>query len=122
MADDLSKRSTDEVLEDHLRHRMQGDVESDIDRNYAPGVIVFTSKGAYKGLDAIRNLNRKLREHVPSDYEIVRKLTNDIYAFIEWRAREPGKSVEDGADSFVIERGKIVFQSIHYTVQETMPE
>jgi hypothetical protein len=66
-------------------------------------------------------LDRKLREHVPDTFEIVLKLVHGPYGYIEWRAREPGKSVEDGADSFLIEGGKIVFQSIHYSVQEIMP-
>jgi hypothetical protein len=51
----------------------------------------------------------------------VTKLADGRFAF-SWRAREPGKSVEDGADSFVVEKGQIVFQSIHYSVQEVMPE
>lgn len=38
------------------------------------------------------------------------------FAFLEWTATETGAKVEDGADSFVIEDGKIVAQTIHYTV------
>lgn len=69
----------------------------------------------------MRKLVTALRRHVPGDYEIVRKTVEGRFAFIGWRAREPGRSVEDGADSFVIEDGRIVFQSIHYSLQETMP-
>ena len=119
---DSTRRSTREVLEDHLRCRMDGDVEGDIDRNYSPDVVMLTSKRAHEGHDAVREFHAILREHVPDDYEIPLKLVKGPYAFIEWRAREPGRSVEDGADSFVVEDGKIVFQSIHYTLQETMPD
>ena len=118
---DLSQRSTKDVLNDHLDCRIAGDVEADIERNYAPDVIVLTAKGKKRGHDAVREFSRILQEHVPSRYEIPLKLVDGPYAFIEWRAREPGRSVEDGADSFVVQDGKIVFQSIHYTLQETMP-
>lgn len=118
---DLSNRSTEDVLEDHLRLRTAGDVENDLARNFAPDVVVMTPKGMRKGHEAVRQFNKMLQAHVPRHYVFPTKLTNGRFAFIEWRAREPGRSVEDGADSFVIENGKIVFQSIHYSLQETMP-
>lgn len=118
---DLSKRSSEEVLEDHLACRIAGQVEEDIERNFSPDVVVMTSKGLKKGHDAVRTFNRMLVEHVPRNYVFPIKLIDGPFAFIEWRAREPGRSVEDGADSFVIKNGKIIFQSIHYSLQETMP-
>jgi hypothetical protein len=39
------------------------------------------------------------------------------YAFLEWRGDAERVTVEDGADSFVIHDGRIVMQSIHYTVR-----
>ncbi|WP_034658572.1 nuclear transport factor 2 family protein [Chelativorans sp. J32] len=119
---ELSKRSTAEVLDDHLRLRAAGNVEDDIERNYAPDVVVMTARGMKKGHGAVRAFAEILKEHVPHSYEFPIKLIEGPFAFIEWRAREPGRSVEDGADSFVIQDGKIVFQSIHYSLQETMPE
>lgn len=118
---DLSKRSTAEVLEDHLQCRTAGRVEDDIERNFSPDVVLMTAKGMKKGHDAVRSYNQMLREHVPAEYIFPLKLVDGPFAFIEWRAREPGRSVEDGADSFVIQDGRIVFQSIHYSLQETMP-
>lgn len=115
-------RSTREVLDDHLQRRMDGDVEGDIAHNYAPDVVVLTATGKRIGHEAVRHFSAMLREHVPPTYEIVRKEVEGRFAFIEWRAREPGRSVEDGADSFVVEDGRIVLQTIHYTLQETMPD
>lgn len=115
------ERSAAEVLEDHLRCRAEGDVEGDLARNYAANVVVFTARGRFDGHDGVRRLSRMLNAHVPHDFEFPIKLAGGRFAYIEWRARRPGLSVEDGADSFVIEQGRIVFQSIHYSVIETMP-
>lgn len=120
--DDLAARDTRAVLDDHLRLRMSHDVEGDIARNYAPDVVMLTSVGQYEGHDAVRGCARILQEHVPPHYEVVAKRICGRFAFIEWRAREPGRSVEDGADSFVIENGRIVLQTIHYSLMETMPQ
>lgn len=116
------KRSTPEVLDDHLECRMGHDLEGDLARNYSPDVVMLTAAGERRGHDAVRYFHAILRDHVPGSYEFPRKLVDGRFAFIEWRAREPGRSVEDGADSFVIEDGKIVMQTIHYTLQETMPD
>ncbi|HHY51038.1 MAG TPA: nuclear transport factor 2 family protein [Alphaproteobacteria bacterium] len=114
-------RTSREVLDDHLHLRQIDNIEADLARNYAPDVIVLTSDGPRHGADGVRALHEQLRRTVPHDYEIVTKEIAGRFAFITWRAREPGKSVEDGTDSFVIENGRIVFQSIHYSVQEVMP-
>jgi len=117
----LATRSTAQVLEDHLRCRQAGDLDRDLSRNYAGDVVLMSPRGVRQGHGAVRDYSRMLRAHVPARYEFPVKLTRGPYAFIEWRAREPGRSVEDGADSFVIRDGRIVFQTIHYTLQETMP-
>jgi hypothetical protein len=122
VTENLAGRSGAAVLDDHLRCRDDNDIEADLRRNYAPEVVLMTSAGSFAGHDGVRALHERLRRTVPHEYEIVTKLARERFAYISWRAREPGKSVEDGADSFVIEGGRIVFQSIHYSVQEVMPE
>ena len=114
-------RSTADVIDDHIACRLANDIDGDLARNYSDQVVILTSDGARYGEDGIRHLHDRLRRTVPSDYSIVSRLTHGPYGFITWRAREPGKSVEDGADSFVVEAGRIVFQSIHYSVQQVMP-
>lgn len=121
MTGHAAERSTREVLDDHLQRRLAGDVEGDVVANYAPDVVLLTAAGKAVGSAAVHHFATILADHVPPHYEVVRKNVEGRFAFIEWRAREPGRSVEDGADSFVIEHGRIVMQSIHYTLQETMP-
>lgn len=59
-----------------------------------------------------------LAEDLPGgDLEYLTKLCSDDYAFLEWRGQSQDIHIEDGADSFVIREGRIVMQSIHYTVR-----
>ncbi len=39
-------------------------------------------------------------------------------AFLEWAYEDSGVRVRDGADSYLIENGKIVAQTIDYTVED----
>ena len=47
-------RQPDEVFEDHLCLRSQGDLETDLERNYADDVVLLCELGALKGRAAIR--------------------------------------------------------------------
>ena len=53
-------RPADEVFEDHLRLRSLGDLEVDLERNYADDVVVLCELGALKGRAAIRKSARRL--------------------------------------------------------------
>jgi hypothetical protein len=115
-------RTTKEVLEDHLHCRKRGDVEGDLKRNFSEDVVILTSRGKFFGHNNVRHLNKLLHEAMQTEnYEFPVKLVEGPYAFVQWRARQPGESVEDGADSFIIENGKITMQTIHYMIEETMP-
>jgi ketosteroid isomerase-like protein len=110
-------RTTAEVLEDHLQLAKEGDLEQDLARNYAEDVVVFMSDGIYRGLNDVRALARRLDEELPSaTFEYITVLSEGDVGFLEWRADARGAVVTDGADSFVIRDGKIVAQTIHYTV------
>jgi hypothetical protein len=58
-----------------------------------------------------------LDEEVPSgDWQYRTRMVEGRMAFIEWMVDAGEVRVDDGADSFLIEEGKIVYQTIHYTV------
>jgi hypothetical protein len=44
-------------------------------------------------------------------------LVDGNVAFLEWTAEGEGAGVRDGVDTFVVRDGKIVAQTIHYTVE-----
>lgn len=112
-------RDTREVLEDHLRLAKLGSVEEDLQRNYTPDVVVFIADGIYRGHDGVRQLASRLERELPSvtfEYTVV--LSERDFAFLEWTAEARGAAVTDGADSFCVRDGRIVAQTIHYTVQQ----
>jgi len=112
-------RTTTEVFEDHLARRLAGDLEGDIKENYSENVIFLTGTGAFEGHDGVRKSASELAEYVGDmPYEYNHTLVKGDYAFLEWTAKDKGRVVRDGADGFVIKDGKIVLQTIHYTVAD----
>lgn len=105
------------VFEDHLRRASERDLEGDLRENYHPDCIVITSSGVHRGYAAVRQLGELLFRQLPSaHWTYGARHVAGRFAFLEWTATETGAKVEDGADSFVIEDGKIVAQTIYYTV------
>jgi hypothetical protein len=111
-------RPAAEVFEDHLRKRQAGALEEDLAANYAEDVVLLTGSGVYRGKDGVRRCAGRLREDLPCGrYEYRTRLVEGELAFLEWAAHCPTAAVEDGADSYLIRDGKIVAQTIHYTVR-----
>lgn len=108
-------RSPDEVFEDHLRLRLEGNLEEDLRRNYSKDVVLLTVNSKAKGHDALRISAARLTEQLPgAEFRVVAKQVDGPYALLIWSARSARFDAVEGADSFVIENGRIVFQSIHY--------
>ncbi len=113
------QRSTQEVFEDHLEKRSKGLVEEDIATNYAEDVVVLTGIGTYRGHDGIRQAAANLDHYLPdASFTYTTKRVEDAFAFLEWHGESPKGRVCDGADSFVIRNGRIIAQTIHYTVDK----
>jgi hypothetical protein len=113
-------RSPAEVFADHLRESRIGSLEEDLAGNYAQDVIVLTGRGVYRGREGLRQLARLLGQELPSaTFEYRTRLVEGEMAFLEWTARAEGAWVEDRADSYLIRNGRIVAQTIHYTVKRS---
>jgi SnoaL-like domain len=109
-------RPASEVFHDHLELRSAFDLETDLRRNYAPDVLVLTSYGAVRGHDGIRHTAATLRRHSRGgEYEYLHEVVHGDLAYLVWQVRMPREWIH-GADSFRIEHGKIVLQTIHYVV------
>ena len=115
-------RLTREVFEDQLRKRDEGDFEGDLEKNYAPDVILLTCTGIFHGHEGLRDSHKVLVDSLPeAKIEYFNKLVDSEFAFLEWRAKSDSVEVNEGADSFVIRDGKICFQSIHYKIHPCTP-
>lgn len=118
MVADLTGRSPQAVFDDHLRLAQQRDFDEDITRNYAPDCIVLTGRGAFQGHEGLRALARQLEQELPTgEWHYRVRLVEGNVAYLEWSADADGAVVDDGADSFFVVDGRIVAQTIHYTVR-----
>ena len=119
MTDNLRSRSAAEVFEDHLRLAGEHRFEEDLERNVSTEIIILERRGIFRGRAGARELVRLLEEELPkAPYVYTNRLVEGRVAFLEWTAEAEHTRVRDGADSFVIEDGWIVAQTIHYTVEE----
>lgn len=118
-----AQRSAEEVLDDHLSESQTGTIEADLARNYAHDLVVLTGRGVYRGHDGLRQLAQLLREELgEATFEYRTRLVEGEMGFLEWSARGERGQVQDGADSYLIRDGRIIAQTIHYTVQALPPK
>jgi len=112
-------RQTREVLKDHLRLRSVGDLETDLERNYADDVVGLCELGALKGRAVIRKSARRLGLQLPdAEFQFPTRLIEGEHGFLVWKARSERFEVEDGVDSFVIRGGRIVAQTIFFRLSK----
>ena len=126
--EDLSARSAQEVLDDHLNltEHFGGEedwrriVEEDIRRNISEEIVILINRGTFRGHEGVRELGRMLGEELPEhrSFEYTYRAVEGRMAFLEWAYEDANVRVKDGADSYLIEDGKIVAQTIHYTVEQ----
>lgn len=108
----LDTRTTAEVFEDHLRRAAERDLEGDLRKNYDPGCVILTTSGVYHGHDGVRQRCQLLYRRLPAArWRYCVRHVDGKFAFLEWTARDDGAMIEDGADSFVVENGKIIAQT-----------
>lgn len=107
-------RTTTEVMHSHLMLRLKGDPDADIEENYHSDVVVLSRSGEFHGHEGVRMAADELSRLVDATtFAYNQTVVSGPYAFLEWTA-DGEQTVHDGADSFVIEEGLIVMQSIHY--------
>ncbi|MEX0721973.1 MAG: nuclear transport factor 2 family protein [Balneolaceae bacterium] len=115
----MPHRSTEEVFLDHLELAQNGDVETDLHRNFAEECVLLTTYGIFSGFDGIRDAANLLQKQIgDTTYEYHQKIFHGEIAFLEWSAKSEQASIDDGADSFLIRNGRIEVMTIHYSVVE----
>ncbi|NLE01411.1 MAG: nuclear transport factor 2 family protein [Fibrobacter sp.] len=112
-------RTTQEVFDSHLLLTLDWDLQTDIETNYSPGCILLSSYGAFYGRKGIQNAFRILESQIPdADFLYKTKSVFGEIAFLEWQAESDDVYIDDGADTYLIREGKIIGQTIHYTLQK----
>jgi hypothetical protein len=126
--EDLISRTAQEVLDDHLglAENWGGDVgfehglEEDLRRNTSEDIVILINRGTFHGHEGVRKLAHMLGEELPEhhSFEYTYRAVEGRMAFLEWTYEDEDVRVRDGVDSYLIEKGKIVAQTIHYTVEQ----
>ena len=124
--DELSVRTAREVLDDHLNiandwvgQPFERILEEDLRRNVSEEIVVLMNRGVFRGHDGVRQLAWMLAEELPDHrtFEYTHVAVEGRVGFLEWSYEDSTVRVRDGVDSYLIEGGKIVAQTIHYTVE-----
>ena len=126
--EDLSTRTAQEVLVEHLNlaeHFGAGEdwrriVEEDLSRIASEDIVILINRGTFRGHEGVRQLAQMLGEELPEHraFEYTYRAVEGRMAFLEWAYEDANVKVRDGVDSYLIEDGKIVAQTIHYTVEQ----
>jgi SnoaL-like domain len=126
--EDLSSRTAQEVLDDHLnlaenwggKVGFERGLEEDLRRNTSEDIVILINRGTFRGHEGVRQLARMLGEELTDhrSFEYTYRAVEGRMAFLEWAYEDNNVRVRDGADSYLIENGKIVAQTIHYTVEQ----
>ena len=80
---------------------------------------VVEDRGTFRGHEGVRQLARMLAEELP-EHEAFRYTyvaVDGRMGLLEWGYEDSTVLVRDGVDSYLIEGGKIVAQTIHYTLE-----
>jgi hypothetical protein len=82
--------------------------------------VILINRGTFRGHDGVRELAGMLGEELPEhrSFEYTYRAVEGRMAFLEWAYEDANIRVRGGADSYLIEEGKIVAQTIHYTVEQ----
>ena len=111
------RRTTDEVLRDHLQLRLNGDIDTDVVRNYALDVVLVTAERCYYGHRGILESAALLNDRIAgAAFEYVTVRVERELGFLEWKAEGQDVIVTDGRDTFLIRGGEILVQTVHYTI------
>jgi hypothetical protein len=95
-------------------------LQEDIRRNHSKDIVVLINRGTFHGHEEYRQLAQMLGEELPEhrSFEYTYRAVEGRMAFLEWIYEDDNVRVRDGADSYLIEKGKIVAQTVHYTVEQ----
>jgi hypothetical protein len=109
----LSERSANEVFENHLKLAQEVKLEEDLRNNYAKDIVLLTNYGTFHGHEGTKKAAELLNNQLPNGtYDYKLKLFHKKIYFLHWAGDSEESYILDGADSYLIEKGKIKIQTI----------
>ncbi len=124
---DLSRRSAREVPGDHLNLAsdwmgtpLDQVLDEDLRRNVSEDIVVLINRGTFRGYDGVRQPAQMLTGELPEQgaFEYTTVAAKGRMGLPAWTYEASTVRVRDGVDSYLIEDGKIVAQTIHYTPEK----
>ena len=109
----VSETKTQEVVTHHLSAFGDADV-NEILKDFTEDSELLTPEGALKGLNVIRSFYEEVFKIVPkgSAFEMKQMFIRDNIAYIAWTCESSFVTIPIGADSFIVENGKIKYQTL----------
>jgi hypothetical protein len=110
---ELKTTTTEEVFDHHFRALLNNDID-EIMKGYTDESEIWTTEGTIRGIDAISSFFTYVFTVLPkgTQFGVKQKIVSDGRAFIVWNAVNSMISIPTGADTFLIEDGKILLQTL----------
>ena len=124
---DLSRRTAQEVLDDHLNlandwvdSALDRVLDEDLRRNVSEDIVILINRGTFRSHEGVRQLAQMLSEELPEHqaFQYTYISVDGRVGLLEWTYEDSTVRVRVGVDSYLIEDGKIVAQTIHYTLEQ----
>ena len=100
----------DQVLDEDLRRNVSEDI-----------VVLLINRGTFRGYDGVKQLAQMLSEELPAEqgaFDKHQRGRQGLMGLLERTYNDSTVRVRDGVESHLIEDGKIVAQTIHYTLEK----
>ena len=111
--DHAQKRSPAQVLQDHVSALLSGNLDR-IACDYDEDAVIITPGNVVSGHDQIKAYYASIFRLMggPGNLEAVSVTTSGTVLLLEWTLDSPHLVVGDGTDTFVIEKGRISYQTV----------
>jgi hypothetical protein len=88
--------------------------------NFSEDCLVLTSRGIFCGRESVSELVGWIGGEMArgGSCQYISKVVEGRMRFLEWAYEYANLKIRDSAGSYLIEDGKIVAQTIHYTKEE----
>jgi len=114
----MARRSPREVFQHHFAALEAGDVEA-VMADYNQHSVVITPGGVARGVGAIRQGVTMLLSALPrATWQLTTQIYDGNILFLRWAADSRNAEVKDGVETYIFKDGRILVQTVHFTLQK----